>query len=411
MSQCRLFDEGEVTGPLCNDLCHTKLLQVQQCLTSVPEKKVFSGSWNGRGVVLKQAQQWFEQMEGIDIPRANTEKVLMELLEDIIERHFGHCANCTKIVRKFLQHANANSDARISQVEAKNFLALIFHQEPFMVALLNGSKHSVDFFGYCGAIYVVEKVPVNAELIFESSVVLHDYIFPEAFDQLDELLRSLSSVVLDFHFLRNSGISRALNFIALNVASIIYRNIYQVRVPSYKERLSFAKSLLEALQTLSESPYGAVQSCDSHIGNFGLTNDSVVKVLDYDQLFAQEYLRIKLGNTKCESDCVVGGHQECASVCDKTTGYCYSDLVSQDLQNSCSSLLRTIFDRTVYQELVNPEDAGAQCQLNVIRKIINYCREIPVVSSTTESRKHVDMVKNLLMAAEEDLKACANFHE
>ena len=404
--QCSGFDAGSVTGPLCRDLCHTEELKIERCRSSVPDKKVYDGIWKEKPVILKQAQHWFDQLNEVSLPDEDIQTLVVDTVESIVKRQFGRCASCKSVVAKFLHHADANNDGSVTRVEARNFLALVLNQEAFMVTLLNGSRHSVEFYGYCGGMYAVERVPANAEAIFGTSTVLQDYMFPDVLDQLDELLRALYNKLLKFSLFDTLGISNAFNFITFNAVSIIYRHFYQVRVPTIQERLKFASLLLEALQTLSENPYGALQSCDSHIGNYGLTNDSVIKLIDYDHVFGQSYLSKTLGTTKCEDECRVGSYAECVSVCNESTGYCSSDLYAQDLHNTCSSLIRTVFKRTAYEEFINPEDVGAQCQFKLIKKVISICQKVPVARNLSQARKNVDVMKELLTNIEEQLKAC-----
>ena len=40
--------------------------------------------------------------------------------------------------------------------EARTFLSLMYQEESFMFIALNESKHSLDFYGCCGGLYVTQ---------------------------------------------------------------------------------------------------------------------------------------------------------------------------------------------------------------------------------------------------------------
>ncbi|KAJ7357600.1 hypothetical protein OS493_024413 [Desmophyllum pertusum] len=85
-------------------------------------------------------------------------------------------------------------------------------------------------------------------------------------------------------------------------------------------------SMLDATLALSNNPYGMVQSCDIHLGNFGITNNSIVKVIDLDLMYPVVFLRTLLEQKECVSDedCWVGNKEDCQSSCDTTAGTCTS---------------------------------------------------------------------------------------
>lgn len=58
-----------------------------------------------------------------------------------------------------------------------------------MLMVLNESKHTVDFFGYCGGLYVVEKVSFVASDVFGNTWELIDLsLLPDVFEPLQKLL-------------------------------------------------------------------------------------------------------------------------------------------------------------------------------------------------------------------------------
>ena len=91
-----------------------------------------------------------------------------------------------------------------------------------------------------------------------------------------------------------------------------------------RKKFDFAYSLLDATLDTSSTPYGLAQSCDVHLGNYGITTTSTVKLIDLDLMYPHVFLRTLLEQKKCVSDwdCFVGRSDFCWSTCDKTKGTC-----------------------------------------------------------------------------------------
>lgn len=61
--QCSAYKEGQVSGPLCSDLCEQNNIHLGKCLSLVTEKKVYDGAWQGREVILKVNERWFMEFQ------------------------------------------------------------------------------------------------------------------------------------------------------------------------------------------------------------------------------------------------------------------------------------------------------------------------------------------------------------
>ena len=60
--QCSVYKAGDVSGPLCPDLCGPKnSIHLGNCLSTAPDKKIYNGEWQGKEVILKINMSWFEE--------------------------------------------------------------------------------------------------------------------------------------------------------------------------------------------------------------------------------------------------------------------------------------------------------------------------------------------------------------
>ncbi|XP_022792242.1 uncharacterized protein LOC111331401 [Stylophora pistillata] len=179
------------------------------------------------------------------------------------------------------------------------------------------------------------------------------------------------------------------------IADISVVSSYQEDVSS---RFDFAYSLLDATLDVSTSPYGLTQLCDVHLGNYGITTTSTVKLLDLDLMYPHVFLRTLLEQKKCVSDwdCFVG-HSDCWSTCDKTKGICKSLLGIQDLHMVCEGVFPQLFKNPNY---LNPTGHNMTCLERAMRKLFVFCSKIPVVYSREELRRNILAVKKRLKAVD-----------
>ena len=401
--QCLAYKAGHVSGSLCSDLCAQNNIHLGKCLTTVPDKKIYDGEWLGTKVVLKVNMSWFEEFDKLQ-KITDTEAVssYQNHVSSRVKTLFGDCSHCSKLVSRLLSLGDGDGDEAISASEARTFIALLQHVEPMMLMTLNESKHTVDFYGYCGGLYVVEKLPFVASDLFQGTWELLDISFlPDVFEPLQNLFNEYSGKLLNFASSSVLNMATIFNN-ALTVAkSPILSTFFQVYATSKRDKFDFAYSLLEATLDVSTTPYGLTQSCDVHLGNYGITNISTVKLIDLDLLYPHVFLRSLLEQTKCVShwDCFVGHFDFCWSTCDKIKGTCKSLLGMQDLHMVCEDLLPLIFRNPNYLE---PTGHNTTCLERAIGKLGVFCSKMPVVYSIEELRRNILTVKKILKSV--DLK-------
>ena len=179
--QCSAYKTGQVLGPLCSDLCEQNNIHLGKCLTAVPDKKIYDGEWQGKSVIFKVNMSWFEEFE--ERQKITDSDVASSYQNDVlswVNTMFGNCTQCNKLVSRLLLLGDGNTDGSVTAAEARTFISLLQHIEPMMLMALNESKHTVDFYGYCGGLYMVEKVPFVASNVFRDTWEFVDLAFQDS---------------------------------------------------------------------------------------------------------------------------------------------------------------------------------------------------------------------------------------
>ena len=398
--QCSAYDEGHVSGPLCSDLCKQNSIHLGKCLTTVPDKKIYDGTWHGKSVILKVNMSWLDEFQ--ERKKITDNDVASSYQNDVLSRVdslFGNCSQCTKLVSRLLLLGDGNSDGSVTAVEARTFISLLQHMEPMMLMTLNESKHTVDFYGYCGGLYMVEKVPFVASDLFGDSWELIELPFLP--DTLEKPIKSMFNYyggkVLRSAAFFLSYTSTIVNDTLFSKYSIF--STFQTYFSSKREKFDFAYLILDATADVSVTPYGLTQSCDLHLGNYGITNTSAVKLIDLDLLYPHVFLRTLLKKKKCVSDldCFVGRFDYCWSDCDKMSGTCKSLLGLQDIHMICEGLFPIIFSNP---SILHTEVYNHTCLEKAIKKLGVFCSKLPVVYSVNELKQNLLTVKKRLKSIE-----------
>ena len=389
-----------MTGPLCSDLCRQTNVRFGKCLSTIPEKKVYEGEWKGKQVIIKMNMDWFKVF--VELQKLTDDSVLATYQNEVAARVktlFGDCSECSNLTSHLLLLVDSNSDSLVTTSEARTFISLLHHLEPMMLIVLNESKHSVDFYGYCGGLYFLEKVPFIASQVFGEKWELQDFsLLPDVFEPLEEIVRNLAAEIVNAAF-SMPYICTILSDVLTSTKYLIFNAFYQTYVPSVSEKFDFVYSLLDATLNISSNPYGMLQSCDVHLGNFGVTNDSIVKVIDFDQTYPKLFLSTLLKQKQCSSDddCWVGTAEDCHSSCVTKSGTCASVLWKQDLINICETHIPFIFRAP--SNLLHREK-NSTCLKEAIRRLVVFCQELPVIESIQQLRQNVLAVKEKLQYIE-----------
>ena len=393
-----------MSGSLCSDLCEQNNFHLGRCLSTVPEKKIYDADWKGREVILKVNMSWFEEFAKRQNITDNDAVILYK--NDIsfrVRTLFGDCPRCSELTSVLMSFGDGNSDGTITGSEARTFISLLQHIEPMMLMALNGSKHTVDFYGYCGGLYAVEEMPYVASKVFLDTWELLDLCLPDFLLPLQEKLNYFAENLL-----------HAATFYVQYAASIlsdtlswtkypIFYSFFGMRVSRKHDKFKFAYSMLDATLDVSDKAYGLVQSCDGHLENYGITNESVVKIIDFDLMYPYAFIKTILEQKKCASDseCWAGNNRFCLSTCDANTGSCTSLMRFQDLHLICEVLFPAIFSDT---NILEPPTFNRTYLTRAISKLGVFCSKLPVVYSVEELRHYTVVVKKKLSSIEMKLK-------
>ena len=392
-----------MSGSLCSDLCEQNNIHLGKCLSTVTEKKVYDGEWHGRQVILKVNINWF--MEFKEHQKQRDSDLVSSFENDVsawVETLFGDCSQCNTLVSQLLSLGDSNDDKVVTASEARTFNSLLYQEEPFMLMALNESKHSVDFYGYCGGLYVTEKVPSIASNVFGEKLVLADFsILPDLFEPVEEILQDFAGNILEAAF-SIPYVYTFVNDALTDTKYLIFSTFFQKHIPSQKEKFDFLQSLLDATLALSSNPYGIVQSCDIHLGNFGITNNSVVKVIDLDLMYPVVFIKTHLEQKQCVSDedCWFGHEEDCKSSCDTSTSTCAPMVQKQDLVNICESHIPSVFRSFSSLE---PAGYNTTCLREDIEKLVIFCQTLPAAHTTEQLRHDILTVKEKLRFLESNL--------
>jgi len=390
-SVCSAYDAGQVTGPLCPDLCEQNIIHPGKCFSTVTEKMVYDGEWGGIQVFLKMNMDWFNHFgEKQEVTDNDILSSFQYYVSSRVESLFGDCSECDKLTSRLMQLGDSNSDGVITATEVRTFVSLLNLIEPMMLITLNDSKHTVDFYGYCGGLYIVEKVPFIASQVFGEKWQLKDLsLFPDALEPLEETARNIAVKIANAAF-SIPYISTILSDTVAFIKYLIFTTFFQSHAPSESEKFRFLYSVLDATLDLSSNPYnGMLHSCDMHLGNYGFTNNSVVKVIDFDQTYPVAFLSALLQQIHCSSDddCWKGTKEDCQSSCDTATGACTSAIQRQDLINICVAHIPTV--------LQHPGQ-NSTCLKKAVGRLVGFCRTLPVIESIQQLREAIHAVKGRL---------------
>ena len=321
--------------------CEHNKIQLGQCLSTVPEKQIYEADWEDKQVILKINVTWFKEFSiRRDMKDSDAAAMYKNDVSARARTMFGDCSQCHKLTSALAILGDSNSDGIVTGAEAKTFISLLQFIEPLMLIALNDSKHTVDFCWYCGGLYAVEKVPLIASKIFGTTWELLE--LPG--DMLEPLQVTfnyyVAKIVHAAAFYPRYADTILMRTLALNDYPV-FSNLFLVHFPSRREKIQFAYSLLDTIMSLSEHPYGLVQQCDGHLGNFGITSNAYIKIIDLDLLFPYFYIKDHLERKECLSDevCWVGNNRFCLSTCDSSKGFCSSDMLYQDLHVVCEGFL------------------------------------------------------------------------
>ncbi|KAM9324137.1 divergent protein kinase domain 1B [Gastrophryne carolinensis] len=304
---CDQYKKGIISGSSCKDLCDERTLVFQQCLSSSPTHQVYRGRWHEREVIIKCGVEENLKVESSPQTHPRRELVLFdkptrgtsmdefkEMLLNFLKANLGDQTSLGILVGRILAMADVSGDGKVSLAEAKSIWALLQLNEFLLMVSLNEKEHTSQLLGYCGDLYVTEKVP-------------HETLYGA---QIPSFLQTL-------------------------LPSPAHNLIHQWFAPAWPRRAKIAIGLLEFVEEIFHGTYGSFFICESGFSNVGYNDKYDFKVVDLRRVATEMTLRGFLHGRHCEqnSDCTYGS--DCTASCDKLMKQCKSDVIQPNLAKAC----------------------------------------------------------------------------
>ena len=334
-------------------------------------KQVFKVEINGRHFIIKFSRDWYNKMElllnsdGTDIVTDISNKI--EYLRSYSNRNFN-------LFMKNIKNTT-NVTENLSQT---GWLALMAMNEPFLLSFFNNSGWLVNFLGNCGGLYAVERVEYSADQVYGSDEQIINLLrLPDIVSVMQHFISSRSfHYYLTYiqHFITSNSFyyyltlpfrtkpmttcrdaaSDIFNYVQLK----LYEKSYQVKKPSFLDRVTYAEHLLNTFELFTKQTNSHLHLCDVHPGNFGVLSDGGVKLIDTDLLVTRPLLQDHLSNLSCVSDseCKYGYDTDCQSSCDIETLTCTTAVAKGNFQNLCHSVIPMMFHNLEQNETILLQD-------------------------------------------------------
>lgn len=362
-------------------------------------KSVFLTTVKGEQFILKVDLSWFEKMNDAEKYLKNHTEAFnaSSYFEKIVFKYLGNnCKNCRILITKLLSMADADANGFISTSEAITFGSLLLTRETFLLAAMNETKSIINFYGYCGPLYIVEKVHMAHSRLLDTSKAFTDFfIFPNFLEILELHLKSF----LIYMRATWKTFSKLQEFIYIRYKKLKGNNFLTV-----EQRVDFVIGMVEVVYDMVSLDYGEMFSCDLHLDNIGfsnLLNFSLVKQTDLDEVFAAQKVFQDIKEKRCDSDsdCVEGVldvenmryHDECSTFC-QDNGFCSRRMKKDNLVYLCETLFTEIFFNPVAVALSDQELSKEMRWLIV--EILSDCRKPVLYPSVQDHLVYIRNVSN-----------------
>ncbi|XP_067086865.1 divergent protein kinase domain 1A-like isoform X2 [Osmerus mordax] len=250
-SICDKYRRGIIDGSACSSLCEKDTLYLGKCLSVKPN---------------------------------NQAKV-------------GEQANLSDLVGLVLSVADTNKDGQISLPEARSAWALLQLNEFLLAVVLQDREHTPKLLGFCGDLYVMEKVPY-APLYGISLPWLVEVWIP-------------------------AGLRRSMD---------------QWFTPSWPRKAKISIGLLELVEDVFHGTFGSFLMCDVSAAGFGYNERHDLKVTDARNIIPEATFQEAMREKPCEADkdCLHGA--DCHTSCDLTKHRCTPEASRPNLAKACGAL-------------------------------------------------------------------------
>ncbi|XP_062843645.1 divergent protein kinase domain 1A [Trichomycterus rosablanca] len=307
---CDKYSSGVIDGSACSSLCDKDSLYFRRCLSTSPNNQVYTASWGDADAVIRCRLGYvlhYELGEELE-PRKEpalfdkpTRGTSVEKFKEMVHGHLkvkvGEQADLSGLVSLILTFADSDHDGHVSLAEARSAWALLQLDEVLLSLVLRNRGHTPKLLGFCGDLYVVERVP---------------------YTPLYGLNLSTSS---------RSWIPGALG-----------RAVDRFLAPSWPHKAKIAIGLLELVEDVFHGQFGSFLLCDMSPASFGYTERYELRLLDSRHAVPEEAFRSAMRVRPCrqDSDCVYSG--ACGATCRPAERRCDPEPSRPNLARACSAL-------------------------------------------------------------------------
>lgn len=347
---CDKYRKGIIDGSACSSLCDKDTLYMSRCLSTLPNNQVYTGSWGDHDGIIRcklgevvhyelgEEPEPRREAPVFDKPtRGTSVEKFREMVFNHLKSKLGEQANLASLVSQILSVADGNKDGRVSLPEARSTWALLQMDEVLLGLLLQDRGHTPRLLGYCGDLYMTERVPYGP---------LYGLPLPWP----------LVSWV-------PSGLQRTMD---------------QWFTPSWPRKAKISMGLLELVEDIFHGTYGSFLICDLAAAHFGYTDRHELRLTNARAVVPEDEFRRSMRAHKCETDadCVYG--VDCQTSCDVSEKRCREEPVQPNLAKACSALkdyllrgapsgLREELERQLYACMALRGNAG---QMNMEHSLI-----------------------------------------
>ncbi|KAL6108495.1 dipk1a [Pungitius sinensis] len=309
-SICNKYKKGIIDGSACSSLCEKDTLYLGKCFTAQPKSQVYSGSWGDlEGVIKCQMEEAPHYDLGSEMePRKEaaafkqpTKGTSVESFREMILNHVkakvGDQANVADLATQVLSITDANKDGHISLPEARSTWALLQLNEFLLALVLQEREHTPKLLGFCGDLYVMEKVP-------------HSPLY---------------------------GISLPW-IVEVWIPAGLRRSVDQWFTPSWPHKAKISIGLLELVEDVFHGAFGSFLMCDVSAASFGYNDRHDLKVMDARYIVPEAVFQEDVRQQRCDADedCRYGA--DCVTSCDLTKHRCTPEVTRPNLAKACEAL-------------------------------------------------------------------------
>lgn len=214
-----------------------------------------------------------------------------------LQAKLGEQADLSTLVLLVLSFADADNDGRVSLPEARSAWALLQLDEVLLSVVLQGRSHTPKLLGFCGDLYVLERVAHAPLYGLDLSPGLEPWI-----------------------------------------TAVVGRGLDRFFAPSWPRKAKISIGLLELVEDVFHGMFGSFLLCDMKPGSFGYTERYELRLLDRRHVVPEEAFRRVMRVRPCleDSDCVYSG--DCGASCGLAERRCSPEPSRTNLARACSAL-------------------------------------------------------------------------